>query len=116
MDRLRLSGFTVLFIGVVVLLFTFFNAYVLLMGFIDISGSMDLINLFGDALAPLISYAIRALYLGIMGWIGSILTRRGVQILTSIGKLTSKKVSVQPITPAYAEKSLSKTQRITKNA
>lgn len=39
-------------------------------------------ELFGEALAPLIESAIRVLYLGIMGWIGSILTRRGVQILT----------------------------------
>ena len=43
----------------------------------------SLMSLFGEALAPLISYAIRALYLGIMGWIGSILTRRGVQTITA---------------------------------
>ena len=82
-DRVKLSGFIILFIGVGVLLFTVINAYMLLTDVQDILGSQDLINLFGEALAPLISYAIRALYLGIMGWIGSILTRRGVQILTS---------------------------------
>lgn len=82
-NRVRISGFTVLFIGVAALLFTFVNAYMLLMGFGGVLGSGDLINVFGEALAPLISYAIRALYLGVMGWIGSILTRRGVQIITS---------------------------------
>ena len=84
MDSVKLSGFVILFVGVGVLLFTLANAYMLLTDVQDILGSQDLINLFGEALAPLISYAIRALYLGIMGWIGSILTRRGVQIITSI--------------------------------
>lgn len=82
-ENVKRSGFILLFVGVAVLLFTFIQAFSLLTGFEDILGSSDLIDLFGEALAPLISYAIRALYLGIMGWIGSILTRRGVQILTT---------------------------------
>jgi hypothetical protein len=82
-ENVKRSGFILLFVGVAVLLFTFIQAFSLLTGFEDILGSSDLINLFGEALAPLLSYAIRALYLGIMGWIGSILTRRGVQILTT---------------------------------
>ena len=86
MDNVKASGFTVLFIGVVVLLFTFYNAYLLLQGILEIPVSDDLMSLFGEALAPLISYSIKALYLGIMGWIGSILTRRGVQIITYEGK------------------------------
>jgi hypothetical protein len=86
MDSIKISSFAVLFIGVAVLLFTFANAYVLLIGVLNIGGSENLINVFGEALAPLITYAIKALYLGVMGWIGSILTRRGVQIATSIPK------------------------------
>jgi hypothetical protein len=82
-ENVKLSGFILLFVGVAVLLFTFIQAFQLLTSFEDILGSSDLVNLFGEALAPVISYAIRALYLGIMGWIGSILTRRGVQILTT---------------------------------
>ena len=31
----------------------------------------------------MIETCIRAIYLGIMGWIGSIITRRGVQILVT---------------------------------
>jgi hypothetical protein len=83
LQNIKRSGFILLFVGVAVLLFTFIQAFQLLMGFEDILGSSDLVNFFGEALAPLISYAIRALYLGVMGWIGSILTRRGVQILTT---------------------------------
>jgi hypothetical protein len=83
LENIKRSGFILLFAGVAVLLFTFIQAFQLLMGFEDILGSSDLVNFFGEALAPLISYAIQALYLGVMGWIGSILTRRGVQILTT---------------------------------
>jgi len=83
MDSVKVSGFIVLFIGVGVLLFTFYSAYTFLIGVLEIPSSGSLIDLFGEALAPLIVYAIRALYLGIMGWIGSILTRRGVQTVTA---------------------------------
>ena len=83
LDSIKVSGFIILFIGVGVLLFTVFNSYLLMVGVLDIEwGSEDLMRLFGEALAPLIVYAIKALYLGIMGWVGSILTRRGVQTLT----------------------------------
>jgi len=86
MDNVKISGFIVLFIGVALLLFTFYHAYQLLIGVLDIAASQDLMDLFGEVLTPLIMYAIRALYLGIMGWIGSILTRRGVQTITSVPK------------------------------
>jgi hypothetical protein len=82
-DSIKVSGFIILFIGVGVLLFTVYNAYLLMTGVLGIEwGSEDLMRFFGEALAPLIVYAIKALYLGIMGWIGSILTRRGIQTLT----------------------------------
>jgi len=83
MDSVKASGFAVLFIGVALLLFTFISAYQFLIGVLEIATPESLMNLFGEALAPLISNAIRALYLGIMGWIGSILTRRGVQTITA---------------------------------
>ncbi len=82
-DSVKVSGFIILFVGVGVLLFTVYNAYLLMIGVLEIEwGSEDLMRFFGEALAPLIVYAVKALYLGIMGWIGSILTRRGVQTLT----------------------------------
>jgi len=86
MNEVRISGLTVLFLGVALLIFTFICAYQFLMGVLEIVASEDLMKLFGEALAPLISYAVRTLYLGIMGWVGSILTRRGVQILTATEK------------------------------
>ena len=97
LENIKRSGFILLFVGIAVLLFTFIQAYLLLMGFEDILGSSDLVNFFGEALAPLISYAIRALYLGVMGWIGSILTRRGVQILTTTPQITLPNEKAHPI-------------------
>ena len=94
-DTVRLSGFVVLFVGVAVLLFTFYNAYLLLNEILEIEVSQDLMSLFGEALAPLIVYSIRALYLGIMGWVGSILTRRGVQTITSERREGGERVTAQ---------------------
>lgn len=103
--RVEITGFLVLFLGVGLLVFTFASAYQFLVGVTEIEASQDLMGLFGEALAPLIMYAIRALFLGIMGWIGSILTRRGVQTLT-ITPLTGGNVSeAEPKLDAEAEAS-----------
>jgi len=80
-DKVEISGIVVLFIGVALLIFAFFNAYVFLTGQLEILASSDILKAFGEALAPLITACIRILYLAIMGWIGSILTIRGVQLL-----------------------------------
>jgi len=63
--------------------FTFINAYGFLQEEFSIISTSGLTDLFGEALGPLIGACIRAIYLGIMGWIGSIVTIRGVQLLTS---------------------------------
>jgi len=83
-DKTEISGFIVLFVGVALLVFTFFNAYLFLRELLAIVTSPDIMESFGQALAPLIEACIRAIYLGIMGWIGSILTVRGVNILTQL--------------------------------
>ncbi|MDH5782648.1 MAG: hypothetical protein OEZ35_03145 [Candidatus Bathyarchaeota archaeon] len=80
-DKVEISSIAVLFIGVILLVFAFFNAYAFLTGQLEILASQDILQAFGEALAPLIVACIRILYLGIMGWIGSILTIRGVQLL-----------------------------------
>jgi hypothetical protein len=54
--------------------------------------------MFGEALAPLIATCIRIMYLGIMGWIGSILTIRGVTIVTNAPKMDSMAQS-KPLVP-----------------
>ena len=71
--KIAFSGFTVLAIGVGLLIFTFFSAYGFLTAGISPISTQDLIQTFGEALGPLIAAAIQVMYLGVMGWIGSCL-------------------------------------------
>jgi len=80
-DKIALSGITVLMIGVALLIGTFVSAYGFLTQSLSIIASQDLVQTFGEALAPLIATCIRIMYLGVMGWIGSLLTIRGVTII-----------------------------------
>lgn len=81
-NKREFSGIIILFIGVALLTFTFLNAYWFLTQNLGLVATGDLINAFGEALAPLIATCIRVMYLGIMGWIGSLLTLRGIPLLT----------------------------------
>jgi len=78
---------------VALLAFTFFSAYGFLVGKLSILASADLLEFFGTALAPLVEATIRILYLAIMGWVASILTIRGVQLLKK-----EKEAALQPTT------------------
>jgi hypothetical protein len=81
-------GVAALLIGVSMLAFTFISAYLFLGNDLNIVASSDLMDLFGEALAPLIATMIRVMYLGIMGWIGSTLTIRGIDLFTKIRRET----------------------------
>lgn len=83
-DKAEISGYATLFTGVALLAFTFVSAYLFLSSSPTITGSPDLVTVFGVALAPLIETCIRIMYLGVMGWIGSVLTIRGVQLITQL--------------------------------
>jgi len=96
-DKTEISRFAILLAGVILLVFTFFNAYLFLQGDLSIVSTSGLVDLFGEALGPLVETCIRVMYLGIMGWIGSVLTIRGVQLLTS------PKPEVKPETVAKVE-------------
>jgi predicted lipid-binding transport protein (Tim44 family) len=88
-DKIALSGITVLMIGVALLIATFISAYGLLGSATNPSESGGLEQVFGAALAPLIGTAIRVMYLGVMGWIGSLLTMRGVTIIAHMPQMTA---------------------------
>jgi hypothetical protein len=99
-DKIALSGITVLMIGVALLIFTFISAYGFLTQSLTIIASEDLVQTFGEALAPLIASCIRIMYLGVMGWTGSLITIRGVTIITHVPQPTmvhtSKRVAAKP--------------------
>jgi len=95
-DKIALSGITVLMIGIALLIFTFVSAYGFLAQGLSIIASEDLVRTFGDALAPLIGTCIRIMYLGVMGWIGSLITIRGVTIIAH----TPETAPTVPLKPA----------------
>ena len=103
-DKALASGYVTLFIGVALLAFTFVSAYLFLSNGPSIVGSQDLVAVFGDALAPLIVTCIRVMYLGVMGWIGSVLTIRGVQLVTQLK--SEPKQEIRPMAPTTMEKTI----------
>jgi hypothetical protein len=84
--KIAFSGVTVLAIGVTLLIFTFASAYSFLAGDLQVLSTQDLAQTFGDSLAPLIGASIRIMYLGVMGWVGSLITIRGVTIIANAPK------------------------------
>jgi len=75
------SGITILLIGIALLSVTFIIACIHLQGDINVLPVPSLMASFGEALSPLIEAAIRVMYLGLMGWIASIVTAKGVTVL-----------------------------------
>jgi hypothetical protein len=100
-DKVAVSGITVLMVGVALLIFTFLSAYGFLTQALSIMASQDLAQTFGEALAPLIATCIRIMYLGVMGWIGSLLTIRGVTLIAHTPQtpavIPQKPVVSQPV-------------------
>jgi hypothetical protein len=102
MNTSEASGIAVLLIGVALLITMFIDAFLFLTEDISILPVPSLIAAFGEALAPLIGASIRMLYLGVMGWIGSTITMRGVAVLLHVQPemkpktLKSTKVEAEP--------------------
>ena len=88
------SGVTILLVGIVLLLITFVAACTHLYGDISVLPVPSLMASFGESLSPLIEAAIRVLYLGLMGWIASIVIAKGVTALLRV-KLLDKKLASQ---------------------
>ena len=95
-DKIEISGILVLVIGVALLAFTFLNAYWFLQEPLSILGAAEFTQVFGEALTPLIVTCVRVMYMGIMGWIGSLLTLRGLALLTRPKMIVEPQVKVEP--------------------
>ena len=108
-DKTTPSGIIVLMIGVALLIFTFISAWGFLTQNLQIPPG-DFTQMFGEALGPLIAACIRIMYLGVMGWIGSLVTIRGVTLLTSIPKAEATKVVPQKVPTAQQKPVVQKTK------
>jgi len=96
-DKIAVSGITVLMIGVALLVFTFISAFGFLTQNLSVIASEDLVATFGAALAPLITTCIHVMYLGVMGWVGSLLTIRGVTIIAHAPQPQPAMIVPQPV-------------------
>ena len=92
-DKALIISYVILFTGIGLLAFTFISAYIFLINNPSITASSDLVNVFGSSLSPLIGASIRIMYLGVMGWIGSGLTSRGVYLITHLKRLAVSEIS-----------------------
>jgi hypothetical protein len=113
-DKVAVSGITVLMIGVGLLIFTFISSYLFLTQGLSIIASQDLVQTFGEALAPLIATCIRIMYLGVMGWIGSLLTIRGVTLIAHTPQappVVPQKLAVAQPKPLPVEKAKAEPQK-----
>jgi hypothetical protein len=81
------SGITILLVGVALLSVTFLIACIHLQEGITVLPVPSLMASFGEALSPLIEAAIRVLYLGLMGWIASTVTAKGINVLLAARKI-----------------------------
>ena len=124
-DKIALSGITVLSIGIILLAVTFVSAFGFLLNAIPILASENLSQTFGETLAPLVATSIRVMYLGVMGWIGSLVTIRGVTIIANAPKTETsepqkpqetkqKKTQAQPKPVEKKEKQEQEIQQIQK--
>lgn len=96
-DNTLTIAYVTLFTGIGLLAITFATAFIFLIYNPSITGSSDLIDTFGDSLAPLIEATIRIMFLGVMGWIASVLTARGAQLLTQLKRLTEAESTTHPL-------------------
>jgi len=82
-------GLSSAIIGLVLLLFTFFLGYEVFVGYRSGAPSSDL----ATSMGILLYAAIQVLFLGVMGWVGSLLMLRGIdfaKIEKGVGVVTFK--------------------------
>lgn len=77
------------FVGLALLLITFFLGYEVFLNYRNATVGSDL----GTSMSTLLYAAIQALFLGIMGWVGSLLMLRGIdfaRVERGVGVVTFK--------------------------
>ena len=91
-EKSELVAYILIGVGVVLLILTFVMAYLILTSVANLSTSQDLSKALGGILGPIAEAVVRVMFLGIMGWTGSIATMRGIQLYKE------SKPAVQPKT------------------
>jgi len=81
------SGITILLVGLALLIVTFLIACIHLQEGVNLLPVPSFMSFLGEGLSPLIEAAIRALYLGLMGWIASTVTAKGIKVILAARKI-----------------------------
>ena len=102
MDPAKAAGVALLAVGIGLLLFTFYCAYLeyLSAPAITIPAGSDPWVIFTEVLRYLIEPCIKVMFLGVMGWAGVVLTSRGVQLLKATLQSSSELPPAPPL-PTY---------------
>ncbi|MEM2911453.1 MAG: hypothetical protein QW146_02995 [Candidatus Bathyarchaeia archaeon] len=79
-EKPELVAYLMIATGLVLLILTFILAAIMLMSVVGIATSQDLAKALGGILGPIAEAVIKIMFLGIMGWTGSIATMRGIQL------------------------------------
>jgi len=98
MEKAELMSYILIIVGVILLIFTFVMAFVMITAELGVLASTNLSEALGEAIGPIAAALIRVLYLGVMGWTGSIATIRGVQLYKEAkraGLIRAKKAEEQ---------------------
>lgn len=90
MSGARVSGFILLFLGVILLSLTFIIAIQNAYGSAAVVMKGGFTEVLGESFGILLNTCVKAIYLGVMGWVGSIITSRGVELLRAEGGEQSK--------------------------
>ncbi len=90
-ERVARTGTIILIAGLAFIGTAFAGAVFFLSEALPVVYSYNSAVIMGETLAPLTTTACRILYLGIMVWIGSLVTNRGVTLLTGIPKTEEEK-------------------------
>ncbi len=90
-DKVTRTGTVVLITGLVFIGTAFAGAVFFLCEALPVVYSYNSAVIMGETLAPLTTTACRILYLGIMVWIGSLVTNRGVTLLTGKPNIEEEK-------------------------
>jgi len=79
-DKAELVAYVIIAVGLLLLVLTFVMAYLMLTSVVNIMTSQDLSKALGEIFGPITEAVIKIMFLGIMGWVGSIATMRGIQL------------------------------------
>ena len=98
-ERAELVAYILIAVGLMLLVITFIMAYLKLESVVGIITSGNIAEALGKIFGPVVEAVIKIMFLGIMGWVGSITTMRGIQLYKEA------KIKVAPPAPPKPQQS-----------